>query len=54
MHKPEVTGRMMKWAIELGQFDLDYKPRTAIKGQALADFILEFPDDGEESGLLTK
>ena len=54
MHKPEVTGRMMKWAIELGQFDLDYKPRTAIKGQALADFILEFPDDGEESGLLIK
>ncbi|XP_063948153.1 uncharacterized protein LOC135152236 [Daucus carota subsp. sativus] len=54
MHKPEVTGRMMKWAVELGQFDLDYKPRTAIKGQALADFILEFPEDGEESGLLIK
>ena len=54
MHKPEVTGRMMKWAIELGQFDLDYKPRTAIKGQALADFILEFPEDGEKSGLLIK
>lgn len=34
---------MLKWAIEFGQFDLDYKPRIAIKGQALADFILEFP-----------
>ncbi|XP_017239882.1 uncharacterized protein LOC108212672 [Daucus carota subsp. sativus] len=54
MHKPEVTGRMMKWAIELGQFDIDYKPRTAIKGQALADFILEFPEDGENSSLLIK
>ena len=43
MHKPEVTGRMLKWAVELGQFDLEYKSRTAIKGQALADFILEFP-----------
>ena len=47
MHKPEVTGRMLKWAIELGQFDLEYKSRTAIKGQALADFILEFPPDME-------
>ena len=26
----------------LEQFDLDYKPRTTIKGQALADFLLEF------------
>lgn len=43
MHKPEVTDRMLKWAIELGQFDIEYKPRMAIKGQALTDFILEFP-----------
>ena len=54
MHKPEVTGRMMKWAVELGQFGLDYKPRTTIKGQASTDFILEFPEDGENSGLLIK
>ena len=38
---------MLKWAIELGQFDLEYRSRTAIKGQALADFILEFPPDME-------
>ena len=48
IHKPEATGRMMKWAVELGQFDLDYKPRTTIKGQALADFLLEFEDDAQE------
>ena len=52
MHKPEETGRMMKWAIELGKFDINYKPRTAIKGQALADFILEFPEDGDGSGAM--
>lgn len=46
MHKPETTGRMIKWAIELGQYDLEYKPRIAIKGRALADFILEFPLEG--------
>ncbi|KAM6543039.1 hypothetical protein CsatB_007486 [Cannabis sativa] len=41
--KPETSGRLLKWAMELSQFDIKYKPRTAIKGQALADFILEFP-----------
>ena len=32
----------MKWAIELGEFDIRYKPRTTIKGQVLVDFIMEF------------
>ena len=42
MNKPEVTGRMVQWAIELSQFDIEYHPRTVIKAQALADFIAEF------------
>ncbi|XP_052193952.1 uncharacterized protein LOC127802277 [Diospyros lotus] len=42
LQKPDTSGRLLKWAIELAQFDLEYKPRTAIKGQALADFIAEF------------
>ena len=32
----------MKWAIDLSEFDIRYKPKTAIKGQVLADFIMEF------------
>ena len=32
----------MKWAIELSEFDIRYKPRTTVKGQILADFIIEF------------
>ena len=28
--------------IELGQFDVNYRPRTVIRGHALADFITEF------------
>ena len=32
MHMPKVIGRMLKWAIKLGQFDLEYRSRTAIKG----------------------
>lgn len=31
----------MKWAVKLGQFEITYHPRTTIKGQALADFIVE-------------
>ncbi|XP_074350707.1 uncharacterized protein LOC141690028 [Apium graveolens] len=37
---------MLKWAIELGQFNLEYKPRSAIKGHVLEDFILETPLEG--------
>ena len=32
----------MKWAIELSEFDIRYKPKTAIKGQVLVDFVMEF------------
>ncbi|XP_057780009.1 uncharacterized protein LOC130998614 [Salvia miltiorrhiza] len=32
---------MVKWAVELGEYDVEYEPRTAIKAQALADFIQE-------------
>ena len=42
LHKPETLGRLMKWAIELSEFDVRYKPKTAIKGQVLADFVMEF------------
>ena len=28
--------------IELGQFDINYRPCTTIKGQALTDFVTEF------------
>ena len=42
LHKPETSGRLMKWTIELSEFDIIYKPKTAIKGQVLADFVMEF------------
>ena len=41
-HKPETSGRLMKWVIELSEFDIRYKPKTVIKGQILADFAMEF------------
>ena len=42
LHKPETSGRLMKWALELSEFDIKYKPKKAIKGQVLADFVIEF------------
>ena len=32
LHKPKTSGRLMKWAIELSEFDIRYKPKTTIKG----------------------
>ena len=49
MKKPEAAGRMIQWAIELSQFDIEYYPRTAIKAQALDDFIAEFTSPNEDS-----
>jgi len=42
MNKLEATGRLIQWAIELSEFDVQYKPREAIKAQVLADFIAKF------------
>ena len=42
LHKPETSGRLMKWAIEMSEFDIRYKPKTAIKWQVLEDFVMEF------------
>ncbi|GJX47095.1 reverse transcriptase domain-containing protein [Tanacetum coccineum] len=37
----EMSGRMLKWKFELEGYDIQYRPRTAIKGQILVDFIVE-------------
>ena len=33
---------MALWIIKLSEFDIQYYPRTAIKGQVVADFITEY------------
>ena len=38
-----------QWEIKFSQFDIEYHPRTAIKAQALADFIAEFTILDEDS-----
>ncbi|KAI5350813.1 hypothetical protein L3X38_003704 [Prunus dulcis] len=41
LQKSEISGRLIKWAIELGEFDIQFVSRPAEKGQAIADFISE-------------
>ena len=42
MSSLEAIGRMALWAIVLSEFDEQYRPRTAVKGQIVADFIAEY------------
>ena len=42
LNKIDAAGRLIQWAIELGPFDIKYRPRVAIKAQVLANFIAEF------------
>ena len=49
MSNPEAAGRLALWAIELSEFDIQYRLRMAIKGQVIADFIAEFTN-GEYKG----
>nr|CAN82844.1 hypothetical protein VITISV_005761 [Vitis vinifera] len=42
LHKPDLTGRMLQWAIELSKFGIEFQPRLSMKGQVMADFVLEY------------
>ncbi|XP_074321614.1 uncharacterized protein LOC141658585 [Silene latifolia] len=42
MRKPELSGIMVKWSVHVSGYDLKFEPRTAIKSQALADFLSDF------------
>ena len=45
---PEAAGRLALWAIKLSEFDIQYHLRTAIKGQVITDFIVEFTHDEDK------
>ncbi|KAI5335978.1 hypothetical protein L3X38_026112 [Prunus dulcis] len=54
LHSPDASLRLLKWAIELSQYDFLYRPKTAIKAQALADFVVEFTLTAEQEKMVTK
>jgi hypothetical protein len=43
LNQPALMGCLSKWAIIMMEFDIMYVPQKAIKGQALADFLVVHP-----------
>jgi hypothetical protein len=39
---PEASVRIAKWATELSGYHITFEPRTAIKSQVLADFVVDW------------
>ncbi|GJX39331.1 reverse transcriptase domain-containing protein [Tanacetum coccineum] len=54
LSKSKISGRMLKWKFELEGYDIQYRPRTSIKGQILADFIVERPDEESPDELMAE
>nr|GEU75396.1 putative reverse transcriptase domain, ribonuclease H-like domain protein [Tanacetum cinerariifolium] len=46
--RPEKSGRIAKWAIDLGEHKIEFRGRNSVKGQILADFLAETPLKKEE------
>jgi hypothetical protein len=44
LNNREATGKITKWVIELSMNDIVYRPRTAIKAQALSDFVADWTE----------
>jgi len=38
LHSPYQSGRLAKWAVELCEYDIEFKSRVSMKAQVLADF----------------
>jgi hypothetical protein len=45
LRNQDATRRISKWAVELGALNIDFKPRIAIKSQALVNFMAEWREN---------
>jgi hypothetical protein len=45
----EASRRIGKWATKLSQFEISYVPRTAVKSQALADFVVDWTPSAHQN-----
>jgi hypothetical protein len=39
IHNRDANGRIVKWSVKLGEFEIEFCPRKAIKSQILEDFV---------------
>ena len=44
LQSADYTGKITKWGLILGAFDIKYMPRTSIKGKVLVDLVAEFAE----------
>jgi hypothetical protein len=44
IHNCNANGRIVKWSVELGEFDIEFFPQQTIKSQILADFVSEWTE----------
>src|SRR6266704_2633836 len=51
LRSADYTGRIAKWGTILGAFDIKYMPRTSVKGQVLADLIVELVECPKEANM---
>ncbi|GKF55773.1 reverse transcriptase domain-containing protein, partial [Tanacetum coccineum] len=48
LNNTETSGKLAKYAVELGAYNIKFIPRNAVKGQVLADFPSEAPKGTRE------
>ena len=44
MKSSSLNGRLAKWAMLLSQYEMQFLPQRAMKGQAVADYLAKHPD----------
>ncbi|PKI78934.1 hypothetical protein CRG98_000668 [Punica granatum] len=47
LDSPSSMKNIAKWRCQLTEYDIEYVPRTSVKGQAIADHLAEFPIDDD-------
>lgn len=47
LYRPEISGQLVRWSMELSQYEIHYLLKVAIKRQAMADFIAELTPNEE-------
>jgi len=54
LRSADYTGRISKWDMILGAFDIKYMPHTSVKGQVLADLVVKFAESPFEKKVETR
>ena len=52
LHQPLLTGRIAQWLVLLSQYDIGLRTPKAVKSQAIADLLAQFP--GKEKSSLSE